>query len=97
MTRNIADNQKCHKLKSSLTGEAKELVSSLTVTSSNYTIAWRRLIERYDNKRLIAACHIRHVLELKQMNRESVNELAELTPCQTTPTTRSFEDLWPVE
>jgi hypothetical protein len=70
--------QKFHYLKSSLTGEAEEFVSSLAMTSSNYTIAWQRMIERYDNKRLIATCHVRHILELKQMNKESANEIVEL-------------------
>jgi hypothetical protein len=74
----LTDIQKFHYLKSSLTGEAEELVSGLAMTSSNYTIAWQRLTERYDNRRLIAACHMRRILELKQMNKESANELAEL-------------------
>jgi hypothetical protein len=77
-TETLADIQKFHYLKSSLTGEAEELVSILAMTSSNYTITWYRLIEEYDNERLIAARHLRHILELKQMNKESENELAEL-------------------
>jgi hypothetical protein len=77
-TETLTDIQKFHYLKSSLTGEAEELVSILAMTSSNYTITWYRLIEKYDNKRLIAARHICHILELKQMNNESSNELAEL-------------------
>jgi hypothetical protein len=41
----LTDIQICHYLKSSLTGEAGELVSSLAMSSSNYKIAWQRLIE----------------------------------------------------
>jgi hypothetical protein len=45
---------------------------------SNYTSAWKLLVERYENKRLIAASHIRQLLGLKQLQRESVNEFSEL-------------------
>ena len=44
-------------LKSSLSGEAERIVSSLPMTVSSYTIAWKLLVERYENKRLIATSH----------------------------------------
>ena len=47
--------QKYHYLKSSLSGEAGCLVSSLPMMANNYTIAWKLLVERYENKRLITA------------------------------------------
>jgi len=48
------------------------------MTASNYTIAWTLLVERYENKRLIAASHIRQLLGLKQLHKESASEFAEL-------------------
>jgi hypothetical protein len=36
------------------------------------------LVEKYESKRLIAASHIRQLLELKQLHKESVSEFAEL-------------------
>jgi hypothetical protein len=42
----LADIQKFHYVKSSLSGEAEELVSSLAMTSSNYTTTLQRLRER---------------------------------------------------
>jgi hypothetical protein len=36
------------------------------------------LIEKYDDKRLIAAHRICHILELKQVNKEPANEVVEL-------------------
>jgi Protein of unknown function (DUF1759). len=59
-------------------GEAEHLVSNLPMTASIYTIAWKLLVERYENKRLIAASHIRQALGLKQLHKESANEFAEL-------------------
>lgn len=51
--REISDTQKFHYLRSSLKGDAAEIVSSLEISGSNYADAWTRLKERYDNKRLI--------------------------------------------
>jgi hypothetical protein len=48
------------------------------MTASNYTIARKSLVERYENKRLIAASHIRHLLGLKQLHKESASGFAEL-------------------
>jgi len=50
--------QKFHYLKSSLSGEAERLVSNLPMTANSYTIAWKLLVEKYENKCLIAASHI---------------------------------------
>ena len=68
--------QKFHYLKSSLSGEAERLISNLPMTASNYTSAWKLLVERYENKRLIAASHIRQLLGSKQLHKESANEFA---------------------
>lgn len=51
--REISDTQKFHYLRSSLKGDAAEIVSSLEISGSNYADAWTRLKKRYDNKRLI--------------------------------------------
>jgi len=61
-----------------LSGEAERLLSNLPMTANNYTIAWKLLVERYENKRLIAASHIRQLLGLKQLHKESASEFAEL-------------------
>jgi hypothetical protein len=53
--------QKFYYLKSSLSGEAVRLVSNLLMTAKNYTITWTLLVERQENKRLIAASHIRQL------------------------------------
>ena len=70
--------QKFHYLKSSLSGEAERLVSNLPMTANSYTIAWKLLVEKYENKCLIAASHIWQLLGLKQLHKESASEFAEL-------------------
>jgi len=74
----LPEIQKFHYLKSSLSGEAERLVSNLPMTANNYTRAWKLLVERYENKRLIAASHIRQLLGLKQLHKESASEFPEL-------------------
>jgi hypothetical protein len=74
----LPEIQKFHYLTSSLSGETERLISNLPMTPNNYTIAWKLLVERYENKRLIAASHIRQLLGLKQLQKESANEFAEL-------------------
>ena len=74
----LPEIQKFHYLKSSLSGEAERLISNLPMTAENYTTAWKLLVERYENKRLIAASHIRQLLGLKQLHKESASDFAEL-------------------
>lgn len=45
--------QKLHYLRSSLTGDAANIISALEITNDNYEIAWQLLEQRYENKRLI--------------------------------------------
>ena len=61
-----------------MSGEAERLVSNLPMTANNYKIAWKLLVERYENKRLIAASHIRQLLGLQQLHKESASEFTEL-------------------
>jgi hypothetical protein len=61
-----------------LSGEAERFVSNLPMTANNYTIACKLLVERCENKRLIAASHIRQLLGIKQLDKESDGEFAEL-------------------
>jgi len=49
----LPEIQKFHYLKLSLSGEAEHLVSNLPMTANNYTIAWKLLVERYENASLL--------------------------------------------
>lgn len=45
--------QKFQYLRSSLSAEALQVIHTLETTKENYEIAWRLIIERYENKKLI--------------------------------------------
>lgn len=50
--------QKLQYLRSSLEGDAAQVIDSLSTSAENYEIAWTLLVERYDNKRVIIQSHV---------------------------------------
>lgn len=74
----INDVQKLHYLKSSVCGDAKNILHSLETSSSNYEVAWKLLNERYNNLRLIARNHLKELFSLPVMNRESLQNLRKI-------------------
>ena len=75
---NLPEIQIFHYLKSSLSGEAERLISNLPMTTNNYTIAWKLLVESYEYEHLIATSYIRQLFGLTHLHKESANEFAEL-------------------
>lgn len=67
----LSDTQRFHYLRSSLKGDAAEIVSSLEISGNNYADAWARLRERYDNKRLIIQNHIKAMFDLPTVKKEN--------------------------
>ena len=74
----IPDIQKFNYLKTSLTGEALQLVSHLPLSNSNYKIALKSLTDRYNNERLIVNSHLDAILQLKPLRSESASESRQL-------------------
>ncbi|XP_055622690.1 uncharacterized protein LOC129766204 [Toxorhynchites rutilus septentrionalis] len=70
--------QKFQYLKSTLKGEALRLIDPLAVSSENYPLAWKTLVNRYNNKRLLIKCHIKALFDTPAMRRESPESLLEL-------------------
>ncbi|KYN10222.1 hypothetical protein ALC57_17637 [Trachymyrmex cornetzi] len=60
----LSNAQKLQYLKSSVTGEASSVISSLEISDANYDVAWSRLKERYDNERVVIQNHIRAIMDL---------------------------------
>lgn len=75
---NIEDVNKFHYLKSYLEGAASSVISSVTVSSNNYQIAWNLLCQRYDNKRLLINEHIKGLFSIAQLHKESEIGIREL-------------------
>ena len=64
-----------HYLLSSATNEAHRLIQNLPVTQQNFHVAWNLLCDKYNNERLIAAAHVKTLLSLPVINKESAIRL----------------------
>jgi hypothetical protein len=74
----LDDVQKFHCLLSSLTNEAHQLIQNLPVTQQNFHVARSLLCDRYNNECLIAAVHVKSLLSLLVINKESATDLRAL-------------------
>lgn len=74
----INNVEKFYYLKSSLQGEAAQIISSLAATEDNYVTAWSLLQERYENKKAIIHSHIKCIFELNQVKDDSHVSLRKL-------------------
>lgn len=70
--------EKHHYLKTSLTGEAEQLLKNYTLTEANYDDAWRKLNERYENKRMIVSSILNRFLSQKTLMTASAKGLTDL-------------------
>ncbi|XP_043481644.1 uncharacterized protein LOC122510805 [Leptopilina heterotoma] len=69
---------KLHFLKSSLSGDALDLIFNIKTTSDNFKIAWELLINRYDNKRAIVTAHLNAIFSLEPLKKESAGGLLQI-------------------
>ncbi|XP_046480981.1 uncharacterized protein [Neodiprion pinetum] len=63
----ISKVEKLVRLKTALKDEAASLLSNVSVAEDNYAPAWRTLIERYENRRLLASSHLNRLLGLTSL------------------------------
>ncbi|KAJ0181817.1 hypothetical protein K1T71_002539 [Dendrolimus kikuchii] len=75
---NIDNVQKLHYLKSSVTGEAEQLLRHIPVTSDNYLICWSQLESRYNNKKFLANCILKKLINQKVLTTESSTSVKQL-------------------
>jgi hypothetical protein len=62
----------------SVTNKAHQLIQNLPVTRQNFHVTWNLLCDRYNNERLIGAVHVKSLLPLPGINRESATDLRAL-------------------
>ncbi|CAG9584275.1 unnamed protein product [Danaus chrysippus] len=74
----IDDVNKFHYLKTYLEGPASAVINSVSVSSDNYSLAWKLLCERYDNKRLLINEHIKCLFSIESLTKESHSGLRNL-------------------
>ncbi|KAI4483425.1 hypothetical protein M0802_013403 [Mischocyttarus mexicanus] len=60
----ISQVEKMHYLRSSLEGDAGKVISNLKLSADAFEAAWKRLVGRLDNKRLLALAQVKTQLEL---------------------------------
>ena len=74
----LLDSQKQQYLKASLKGDAAKLLSSVTVTDANYTVALKMLRDRYQNNLIILRAHVNAIVVQKPLTQETAKDLRQL-------------------
>ena len=74
----LSNAQKLQYLKAFLTNDAAKLLSSFTITDSNYHTALEVLKKRYDNPRMIARAHVQSIFDLPNMRNDNGKDLRKL-------------------
>ncbi|XP_062541201.1 uncharacterized protein LOC134209226 [Armigeres subalbatus] len=62
-------------LRTSLAGEALQQIASIDITAANYSVAWRSLESRYENKKLLVKSHLDALFAINPMKKESFEAL----------------------
>ncbi|XP_026462924.1 uncharacterized protein LOC113365628 [Ctenocephalides felis] len=65
----LLEVEKLHYLKGALLSSAAKLISSLSSTNENYTVAYETLCRTYDNKFLILNSHLRQIDSIPQIHK----------------------------
>lgn len=74
----LNDVQRFHYLRSALKGDASQVILSLELTSSNYSVAWSLLEGRYKNKKLIIQKHVKSLFDLSPVEKNTGTSLRQL-------------------
>ncbi|XP_045450124.1 uncharacterized protein LOC123658876 [Melitaea cinxia] len=80
---NLSNIEKHHYLKSSLTGEAEQLLQNFSLSDANYQDAWQKLVDRFDNQRVIVNNILNRLLNQKKMTTESTQGIKDLLDTTT--------------
>lgn len=76
--RQLTDIDRFSYLKSALSGEALLEIESVELSSANYSVAWKALESRYENKKLIVKAHLDALFAVEGLKRESYDGLNNL-------------------
>lgn len=67
----LSNLQRLHYLKSSLTGDARQLIQHYDIADANYQAAWQKLVSRYDNKQFLVATHLKSLIHYQAHTKET--------------------------
>lgn len=59
----ISNIEKFNCLRVSLKGEASTYIANISVNNDNYSLAWKAILQAYDNPRVLASFYVKKVLE----------------------------------
>jgi len=54
------------------------LISNLQITNENFLVAWQLVTQQYNNKRLIAMMHAKHLCQMPQVRKGDASSLRQL-------------------
>jgi len=74
----LSNGQKFHYLIASLKNEAKDFISNLQIKNENFLVAWQLVTQRYNNKRLIAMMHAKHLCQMPKVRKGDASSLRQL-------------------
>lgn len=74
----LSNVERMHYLCSCVKGDASNALDHLAITDSNYDVAWKILVARYDNKRRLITLHLQSLLSLPSLNSETSSDLRHL-------------------
>ncbi|XP_066600734.1 uncharacterized protein [Prorops nasuta] len=74
----LADATKLQYLKSCMRNTAADLVKDVTTTNVNYATTWQALKTRFHNPRLIVYSHLRAIMDIPHIKKESGSEMRTL-------------------
>ncbi|KAL0880858.1 hypothetical protein ABMA27_002041 [Loxostege sticticalis] len=76
--KSLSNVQKLHYLKSSLSGDAEQLLKHIPVTESSYENAWTTLTDRYNNKRIIVNSILNKLINQRKLTTATAKGVKEL-------------------
>ncbi|XP_058837171.1 uncharacterized protein LOC131693407 [Topomyia yanbarensis] len=74
----LSASEKFQYLKGLLRGEAAGLISEVPISDENYLEAWKRLVARYDDKRMLVKCHLTELFSTPSIKQESTEGVLNL-------------------
>ncbi|CAI6376769.1 unnamed protein product [Macrosiphum euphorbiae] len=75
----ITPIQQFFHLRASLSDEPASCIKNLETTANNYEYAWKTLISRYRNKKLLIQSHVKGICELSDVKENSSSSLRQFS------------------
>jgi len=74
----LSDLKRLHYLRSCLKGDASNAIHDINLIQANFTLAWNRLISRYENKRKLITYRLQSLFNLPTVTSETSKDLRNL-------------------